>query len=456
MQDVEFTNGLLTFIENSPTPFHAVENMVSILRDNGFEALNEPDEWHEKIKQGGDGQAGRYYVTRNDSSIIAFTLNQPLPEKGFRMVGAHTDSPCLKVKPKPEIINNRYLQLGVEVYGGVLLNPWFDRDLSLAGRVSYLNEAGEIQHQLIDLKKAIATIPSLAIHLDREANDKRCINKQNHLPPVLMKLPAVELADESAELITDFKKILIQIINLSLKGTKDNQTKIKTSAKILDYELSFYDTQAPAVIGFHDDFIASARLDNLLSCYTGLMAMVDESILDDKKPTQQNSLLICSDHEEVGSMSAAGAQGPFLRTVLERLCESDEDYARMVANSSMVSADNAHGVHPNYADKHDGNHGPILNEGPVIKTNANQRYASNSETSVLFKHLCDLADVPVQSFVVRSDMGCGSTIGPITASEIGVKTVDVGVPTFAMHSIRELAGRWDAFYLYRVLKQFYQ
>ncbi len=456
MQDVEFTNGLLTFIENSPTPFHAVENMVNILRENNFEALNESDEWQEKIKQGENGQAGRYYVTRNDSSIIAFTLNQPLPEKGFRMVGAHTDSPCLKVKPKPEIINNRYLQLGVEVYGGVLLNPWFDRDLSLAGRVSYLNEAGEIQHQLIDLKKAIATIPSLAIHLDREANDKRCINKQNHLPPVLMKLPAVELADESAELITDFKKILIQIINLSLKGTKDNQTKIKTSAKILDYELSFYDTQAPAVIGFHDDFIASARLDNLLSCYTGLMAMVDESILDDKKPTQQNSLLICSDHEEVGSMSAAGAQGPFLRTVLERLCESDEDYARMVANSSMVSADNAHGVHPNYADKHDGNHGPILNEGPVIKTNANQRYASNSETSVLFKHLCDLADVPVQSFVVRSDMGCGSTIGPITASEIGVKTVDVGVPTFAMHSIRELAGRWDAFYLYRVLKQFYQ
>ena len=456
MQDVEFTNGLLTFIENSPTPFHAVENMVNILRENGFEALNESDEWQEKIKQGVNGQAGRYYVTRNDSSIIAFTLNQPLPEKGLRMVGAHTDSPCLKVKPKPEIINNRYLQLGVEVYGGVLLNPWFDRDLSLAGRVSYLNEAGEIRHQLIDLKKAIATIPSLAIHLDREANDKRSINKQKHLPPVLMKLPAVELPDEGTELITDFKKILIQIVNLSLKGAQNDQPEIKTSAKILDYELSFYDTQAPAVIGFHDDFIASARLDNLLSCYTGLMAMVDEKRVDDKKPAQQNSLLICSDHEEVGSMSAVGAQGPFLRTVLERLCRSDEDYARMVVNSSMISADNAHGVHPNYVDKHDGNHGPILNEGPVIKTNANQRYATNSETSVLFKHLCDLADVPVQSFVVRSDMACGSTIGPITASEIGVKTVDVGVPTFAMHSIRELAGRWDAFYLYRVLKQFYQ
>ena len=456
MQDVEFTNGLLTFIENSPTPFHAVENMVNILRENNFEALNESDEWQEKIKQGENGQAGRYYVTRNDSSIIAFTLNQSLPEKGFRMVGAHTDSPCLKVKPKPEIINNRYLQLGVEVYGGVLLNPWFDRDLSLAGRVSYLNEAGEIQHQLIDLKKAIATIPSLAIHLDREANDKRNINKQKHLPPVLMKLPAVELPDEGTELITDFKKILIQIVNLSLKDAQNGKAELKASTNILDYELSFYDTQAPAVIGFHDDFIASARLDNLLSCYTGLMAMVDENVVDDKKPTQQNSLLICSDHEEVGSMTAAGAQGPFLRTVLERLCESDEAYARMVANSSMISADNAHGIHPNYVDKHDGNHGPILNEGPVIKTNANQRYASNSETSALFKHLCHLADVPVQSFVVRSDMACGSTIGPITASEIGVKTVDVGVPTFAMHSIRELAGRWDAFYLYRVLKQFFR
>jgi aspartyl aminopeptidase len=169
----------------------------------------------------------------------------------------------------------------------------------------------------------------------------------------------------------------------------------------------------------------------------------------------QNSLLVCNDHEEVGSMSAAGAQGPFLKSVLARLCCSDENTSRMIANSVMISADNAHGVHPNYADKHDANHGPVINEGPVIKVNANQRYASNSETSALFKHLCELADVPVQTFVVRSDMACGSTIGPITAAELGIKTVDVGVPTFAMHSIRELAGRWDAFYLYRVLKQFF-
>jgi len=355
------------------------------------------------------------------------------------MAGAHTDSPCLKVKPNPEIINNHYLQLGVEVYGGVLLNPWFDRDLSLAGRVSYLNEDRQIEHQLIDLEKAIAVIPSLAIHLDREANDKRTINKQKHLAPVLMKLPESSTEDEA-----DFNSLLLQIVNTGL--SKDDSTG--KAEKILDYELSFYDVQSPAVVGLHDDFIASARLDNLLSCYTGLLALLDNE-------GSQNTLLVCNDHEEVGSMSAAGAQGPFLKSVLRRLCESEEDLSRMLACSLMISADNAHGIHPNFADKHDPNHGPIMNEGPVIKVNANQRYASNSETSAMFKHLCELADVPVQSFVVRSDMACGSTIGPITAAELGVRTVDVGVPTFAMHSIRELAGRWDAFYLYRVLKQYF-
>ena len=227
-----------------------------------------------------------------------------------------------------------------------------------------------------------------------------------------------------------------------------DEAKQARAVKVLDYELSFYDMQPPAVIGLHDDFIASARLDNLLSCYTGLVALLDNK-------STQNTLLVCNDHEEVGSMSAAGAQGTFLKSVLERICDNDEDVSRMIANSVMISADNAHGVHPNYADKHDANHGPVLNEGPVIKVNANQRYASNSETAALFRYLCELADVPVQSFVVRSDMACGSTIGPITASELGVKTVDVGVPTFAMHSIRELAGRWDAYYLYRVFNQYY-
>lgn len=439
MQDVDFVSGLLDFIGKSPTPFHAVATMVELLEENGFKRLDEKEPWSLKGKL---PTGERYYVTRNDSSIVAFQLNQSLIDNGVMMVGAHTDSPCLKVKPNPEMVNNHYLQLGVEVYGGALLNPWFDRDLSLAGRVSYIEEKGSLEHSLIDLKKAIAVIPSLAIHLDGEANDKREINKQKHLPPILMKLPDTSTTDTQV----DFKSVLLTIVNTELKKSTADKN---VASKVLDYELSFYDVQQPAVIGLHDDFIASARLDNLLSCYTGLMALLNND-------GSQNALLVCNDHEEVGSASAVGAQGSFLKSVLERLCENDEDLSRIVANSMMVSADNAHGVHPNYADKHDGNHGPLLNSGPVIKMNANQRYASNSETSAIFKHLCELADVPVQSFVVRSDMACGSTLGPITASEIGVKTVDVGVPTFAMHSIRELAGRWDAFYLYRVIKQFYK
>ena len=430
MQDSEFIEGLLNFIQASPTPFHAVEQMAAILDENCFQRLNESEAW------GLEAQTGKFYVTRNDSSIIAFTLGSDPVEHGFRMVGAHTDSPCLKVKPNPEITKNCYFQLGVEVYGGVLLNTWFDRDLSLAGRVNYVTPDGAVGSTLIDFEQAIATIPSLAIHLDPQANEERTVDKQKHMPPVLMKMP-----DGNGDHKPDFREFLLHLLTRQ-------QPELKIE-KVLDYELSFYDVQAPAVIGLHQDFVASARLDNLLSCYTEIMALL-------KADEKQNCLLVCNDHEEVGSTSAAGAQGPFLRSVLERLCSSSENFTRSMDQSMMISVDNAHGIHPNYADKHDDNHGPIMNQGPVIKTNANQRYASNSETSAAFRYICEEADVPVQSFVVRSDMACGSTIGPITASEIGVRTVDVGVPTFAMHSIRELAGRWDAFYLYRVLREYFQ
>jgi len=427
MQNEDFVNGLLDFIKRSPTPFHAVQTMVEMLENAGFKHLTEKEQW-------AVNQPGRYFVTRNDSSIVAFQLNQSLVEHGIHMVGAHTDSPCLKVKPNPEIIKNDYLQLGVEVYGGALLNPWFDRDLSLAGRVSFLNENNEIAHQLIDWEKAIAVIPSLAIHLDREANTKRTVNKQTDMPPVLMQLPKGSKAVDS-----DFNAMLLELVNAGIEA--DGGLK---ATRVLDYELSFYDVQAPAVVGLNDDFIAAARLDNLLSCYTGLMALLNHD-------GKQNALLVCNDHEEVGSVSAAGAQGNFLKSVLTRLCASDEALSRTMASSLMISVDNAHAVHPNFADKHDGNHGPIINQGPVIKTNANQRYATNSETGAMFKQWCEMADVPVQSFVVRSDMACGSTIGPITANELGVRTVDIGVPSFAMHSIRELAGRMDAYFLYCVL-----
>jgi len=435
MNDKAFVEGLLDFIGRSPTPFHAVRSMVELLEHAGFQRLNESEAWQLAEAQGAAG----YYVTRNDSSIIAFRLHQSLVEHGIHMVGAHTDSPCLKVKPNPDIISNRYLQLGVEVYGGALLNPWFDRDLSLAGRVSFLDDQGRISHRLIDWERAIAVIPSLAIHLDREANENRTVNRQTDIPPVLMRLPESVLEHD-----VQFDDLLLDALNRQLVADDDSVKVVK----ILDYELSFYDVQKPALVGLHDDFIASARLDNLLSCYTGLIALLDQQ-------GGRNALLVCNDHEEVGSASAVGAQGNFLGSVLSRLSGSGEASSRMMASSLMMSVDNAHAVHPNFADKHEPNHGPIINEGPVIKVNANQRYATNSETGALFRHWCEQAGVPVQSFVVRSDMGCGSTIGPITAKELGVRTVDVGVPTFAMHSIRELAGSLDAFYLYRVLLHYF-
>jgi aspartyl aminopeptidase len=236
----------------------------------------------------------------------------------------------------------------------------------------------------------------------------------------------------------DFRSLLLQRL---LEQHPDCQAE-----QVLDYELSFYDTQAPAILGFKDEFIASARLDNLLSCFVGLKSLLEAS--------SQNCLLVCNDHEEVGSASTSGAQGPLLKSVLQRIVGDAEKLARSMDQSMFISADNAHGVHPNYADRHDDNHGPKLNAGPVIKINANQRYASNSETAALFRHCCELARAPVQSFVVRTDMGCGSTIGPITATELGVKTIDVGVPTFAMHSIRELAGSADAYTLWNIFREF--
>jgi len=424
---IDFNQNLLSFLDKSPTPFHAVSSMSECLEKNEFIKLDERDVW-------GTLSAGKYYITRNESSLIAFTLAEDdLAETGFKMVGAHTDSPCLKVKPKPEKIKHNLVQLGVEVYGGALLNPWFDRDLSLAGRVSYLDSQHDIQHTLVNFNKAVATIPSLAIHLDREANKDRTVNPQNHLPPIVM-----QVGDDD---LIDFRKLVLQQIQ--------KQSPDLDIAKVLDYEICLYDTQSAAITGLDDDFISSARLDNLLSCYVGITALLNGD-------STQSNLLVCSDHEEVGSVSTSGAQGSFLESVLLRLCPDIEQHHRMLQRSMMISADNAHAVHPNYSDKHDSDHGPKINHGPVIKTNANQRYATNSETSAYFRQLCEQADVPVQDFVVRTDMGCGSTIGPITASTLGVRTIDIGVPTFAMHSIRELAGSQDAFMLNKVLTQFYK
>lgn len=396
--------------------------MARRLTDAGFVRLREQDHW--RLDEG-----QRYYVIRNDSSLVAFS-NRGDPHQGVRLIGAHTDSPCLKIKPQPVRVKQGCLQLLAEPYGGVLLNPWFDRDLSLAGRVTLQGDADALLHRLLDFRAPMAIIPSLAIHLDREANSNRSINPQTHILPIVLHSTGQQ---------ADFHALLGDRLAHQHPG--------HTGAQILGFELSLYDTQPAARIGLNGEFIAAARLDNLASCYIGLRALVDH---DGDLP----ALLVCNDHEEVGSKSAAGANGPFLRNVLGRWLGGHAALGAAMDRSALVSADNAHALHPNYTDRHDENHGPRLNGGPVVKTNHNQRYATNSATGGLFQALCQRAEVPVQSFVARADMNCGTTIGPITAGEIGVPTLDVGIPQLAMHSIRETCGSRDPEYLYRALREF--
>jgi aspartyl aminopeptidase len=405
---------LCDFIAKSPTPFHATKTLLDMFTEQGFKHLDESTDWAIESN-------AAYVITRNDSSIIAFRTGVDY-ENGMQMLGAHTDSPCLRIKPNPEISKHGYNQLGVEVYGGALLHPWLDRELSIAGRVSGVNKDGSLFHLLVDFERPIAIIPNLAIHLDREANSKRVINPQTHLPLIV-----------GQDKDFDFKALLIE--QLAKQGHSNTE-------RVLEFELSCYDVQAPRLVGLKQEFISASRIDNLLSSYIGARALIDTH-------TDQAGLFISTDHEEVGSASACGAQGPFLKSVLQRLCDSPAAMTQLITRSTMVSCDNAHGIHPNYADKHDQNHGPILNAGPVIKINNNQRYASNSISSAKFKQICEKLDIPVQTFVTRSDMGCGSTIGPITATELGIETLDIGAPQWAMHSIRETAGSLDCDYLYR-------
>ncbi len=416
-------NRLLAFLDHSPTPFHVVDNLQARLTQAGYHHLDEAEDWS-------DLAPGRYLITRNHSSLVAFNWIGTGTALGCRMVGAHTDSPCLKVKPVAISHSQGYQRLAVEVYGGALLSPWFDRDLGMAGRVTYRDGESRIVSTLINFQRSIAFIPSLAIHLDRDANDNRRINPQKDLPPLLGHLGTDE---------RDFCKLL--------RGQMQQQG-IENVSDILGYELSLYDRQGAALVGLEKEFVASARLDNLLSCFAATEALIGCH-------ADTNALVVLNDHEEVGSSSFIGAEGPFFKEILRRVCGGEQSLAQMMARSVLVSADNAHGVHPNFPEKHEPAHRPIMNQGPVIKINHNQRYATNSETEALFRHVCERAGVPVQTIVVRSDMGCGSTIGPITATRLGVRTVDIGVPQLGMHSIRELAGVQDQAYLVQALGSFF-
>ena len=427
MSPESFNSGLMAFLDASPSPFHAVASMSQALQLQGFNDLDPTATWSV-------GSCKNALITRNHSSLIAFRVGTaPLADTGIRIIGAHTDSPCLRIKPLPDVRRSGVHQLGVEVYGGVLLAPWFDRDLSIAGRVTCTDTQGHRLSLLIDFERPIVTIPSLAIHLNRDVHKNRTINSQQEVVPIL--------CDVIEQTETGFYRMLLDQVH--------HQHPKSDVLAVTDYELSCYDTQGAQQVGIHGDYLASARLDNLLSCYAGLRGLLDAE-------TEQSVLLVCNDHEEVGSASAAGAQGPFLHTVLERLCGDTETLARVLARSLLISVDNAHALHPNYENKHDPQHQPRLNGGPVIKFNANQRYATNSETAATFRELCTRAGVPVQSIAMRSDMACGSTIGPITSTVLGVNTVDVGAPQLGMHSIRETTGWKDPLLLYQALLQVFE
>ena len=414
---------LLEFIDRSPTPFHAVQEITNTLSNKGFIEIKETDAWRLKPN-------GRYFLTRNDSSLIAFVVGSK-PE--FKIIGAHTDSPNLRLKPQAVYAKNGYLQLGVEVYGGVLLSTWTDRDLSLAGRVVLAGKKNP-STKLIRFKQALLRIPQLAIHLNRNVNKKGLIlNEQNHLPPIF------SMQNKSAP-----DEVLKKMVARELKCKPVN---------IMGLDLSLYDTQPGTLAGAEREFIFSGRLDNLASCHSAMHALTESTMKD-----PATRVIAFYDHEEVGSESAQGAGSPFLKDVLERiiLSEKREGFLRAMANSFFISADMAHAIHPNYSEMHDNQHMPIINGGPVIKSNAGQRYATDAMSSVWFESLCKKAGIPVQKFVVRSDLGCGSTIGPITAANLGVRTVDIGNPMLSMHSIREMAGANDHELLIRAFKEFFR
>ena len=426
----KYAESLLALIDASPTPFHATSELVALLKAEGFAELQEADAW--SLKKG-----GRYYVTRNDSSLVAFVMgSKPAEQAGFKIIGAHTDSPNLRLKPHPAYEKSGYVQLGVEVYGGVLLATWTDRDLSLAGRVVLKSKKGQPVSRLLKIDRPLLRIPQLAIHLNREVNEKGLkLNKQTHLPPIL------QMADKDIS----SEKVLKDLVARELKCR---------AAEIVSLDLALYDVQASTFAGLNEDFIFAPRLDNLASCHAATVALLEAS-----KQDSATRVLAFYDHEEVGSETAQGGESPFLKDTLERMVMSSDNpreaLMRAIAQSIFISADMAHAVHPNYADKHEERHLPLINAGPVIKTNANQRYATEAVSSAHFELMCERAGVKVQKFVVRSDMGCGSTIGPMTAANLGIRTVDVGNPILSMHSIREMAGSQDHGDMIQVFKEYF-
>lgn len=423
---------LLAFVDRGPTPYHAVAECIRRLGAAGFQSLAEDEVWDL-------GPGDRRYAVRGDGSLVAFEVGQlPPAEVGFRWIGAHTDSPNLRVKPRPDGVACGYRQLGVETYGGVLLHSWLDRDLSVAGRVA-LRGADGPRTVLVDFERPLLRVPNLAIHLCREIRTEGLkLDPQKHAVPVT----GLEDAPGLHELLA---------LELRARGAGDVRAD-----DVLGFDLMAYDVQPATVSGVRGEFVQAPRLDNLASCHAAIVALLRAG---ERGPGATTRGVVLYDHEEVGSRSAQGAAGPLLAETTERVAggvkaPGRQAVPRALARSVLVSADMAHAVHPNYADRHEPGHRPLIGGGPVIKRNADQAYASDARTAGLFADLCQRAGFEPQHFVSRNDIQCGSTIGPISAARVGLATVDVGNPMLSMHSCREMAGAADVVPMIDVLTLF--
>lgn len=406
---------LARYVTQAPTSYHAAAVAADRLRAAGFLEVDETGPF--------PTGAGRRFLVRHGAVVAWVQPEEVGPHTGFRIVGTHTDSPAFKVKPGELLTSAGWSQLGVEVYGGVLLNSWLDRDLGIAGRIVTRDGATHLVRT-----GAIARVPQLAIHLDRNVGDGLKLDRQQHTQPILAVAPGGNLLEHLCD----------------LAGIRSTDVAL--------HDLYTFDTQGPARIGLKDEFFASGRLDNLSSTHAGLVA------IEDLQDSRDVAIFVAFDHEEVGSATTTGAGGPILQDVLERIAAGyglNLDATRaMFARSSCISADSGHLVHPNYVKFHDPQNHPTPNAGPLLKLNANQRYATDAVGAAIWLRACEEADVPSQPFVSNNAMPCGSTIGPITATRLGITTVDVGIGLLSMHSAREMCGVEDAWFLARALEAY--
>jgi aspartyl aminopeptidase len=462
----------LSFVNASPTPFHAVKSAKDRLVQAGFEEIRERDDWTSSCKPG-----GKYFLTRNTTTLLAFAVGADWePGNPVAMIGAHTDSPCLRIKPVSKNQSEGYLQVGVETYGGGIWHTWFDRDLSVAGRVMVRTSGGEFHQKLVKIDRPILRIPTLAIHLERQDDFK--FSKETQLFPIA-GLVAAELNRQgvSPEDAGKEEKPSDNAGFAPLKAMSDRhhpyiielvagEAGVKAE-EIVDFELLLYDTQKSCIGGLNDELMFSPRLDNLGMTYCSLQALI-ESVSDEKALKEESSIRLISlfDHEEIGSNTAQGADSNLLPAVLRRLSvlppalRDPADYTtafeQTLATSFLISADMAHAVHPNYSGKYEAKHRPEMNKGTVIKINANARYATNSPGMVLVEEAARRAGVPLQLFVVSNVSPCGSTIGPMLSSKLGTRTLDLGNPQLSMHSIRETGGVYDVDHAIKLFVSFFQ